>query len=126
VDGVERKFQVNLIAQRNDGFGIPIRADENSKGLLVQPSYVLSDMDNSGTVKYYGYVSLTGGWYILREDTAAVTEYDSGIVYDDAEQYDAGQGGWIRHRYAFGETGYSANWLNRSSLYYGLFMEVAA
>lgn len=121
MDGVERRFQINLIAQKNDGFGIPLRADENSHGLFVQSSYVLSDIDNLNSVKYYGYISLTGGWYIIREDIANVTEYDSGIIYDDSENYDVGQGGWTRHRYAFGEGEYMKNWLDRANLYYGLF-----
>lgn len=49
-------------------------------------------------VKYYGFLSPEGNWYILKNDPSA-----------SAKTY----------RYAFGDSDYETNWTNRASLTYG-------
>lgn len=69
--------------------------------LFILDKYALSDVDDSSSVKYYGYVGLGGIWYILEEDTVNKT-----------------------YRYANGDYGYEENWTNRSSLTYDYFYNV--
>jgi|MudIll2142460700_1097286.scaffolds.fasta_scaffold05221_7 hypothetical protein len=54
------------------------------------PEYHISDIDESGATKYYGYVTGKGQWYIMQVTSTAV-------------------------RYAKGDTGYTTNWTNRAS-----------
>lgn len=49
-------------------------------------------------VKYYGFLDPRGNWYILKNDPSA-----------SAKTY----------RYAFGDIGYEASWINRAGLTYG-------
>jgi hypothetical protein len=62
--------------------------------------YHISDSDESGTVKYYGYVNATGGWYILKD------------------------GGDGTYRYAIGKSTYTTNWTGRVALTYYYFYEL--
>lgn len=64
-------------------------------------NYKISDGDESGTTKYYGYLTKTGSWYIMQNNTTANT-----------------------YRYTKGSTSYTTSWTNRSSLTYGYFNTV--
>ena len=66
-------------------------------------NYKISDGDETGTTKYYGYISKTGRWYIMQNDTTANT-----------------------YRYASGATAYTTNWTNRAALTYGYFNSIFA
>lgn len=65
----------------------------------VFPEYKISDIDKSGTTKYFGYVDKRGYWYILR------------LTSSEA-------------RYTKGTTNYTTNWTNRENLSYSRFDEV--
>lgn len=61
-----------------------------------------SDIDDSGSPKYYGFVKANGSWYIMRESSGA-------------------------YRYATGDknsTIYSTKWTDRGTLTYSYFYEV--
>lgn len=60
--------------------------------------YHVSDGDETGATKYYGFLTKEGYWYIMQNNTSANT-----------------------YRYARGSSLYSANWANRASLSYGYF-----
>lgn len=62
-------------------------------------SYSISDIDESGTTKYYGYLNENGKWYIM-EVTGTTVRYASGISL------------------------FSTNWANRIALTYGTFDNV--
>lgn len=63
--------------------------------------FFISDVDESGDSKYFGYLSPEGCWYVMRQDTAGTT-----------------------FRYASGVSGYSAAWSGRAGLTYSLFSGV--
>lgn len=58
--------------------------------------YSISDLDESGTTKYYGYLDADGAWYILQLTSTT-------------------------GRYIKGTSSYSTNWTNRVSLSYDTF-----
>lgn len=60
--------------------------------------YHVSDGDETGSTKYYGFLTKEGHWYIMQNNTSANT-----------------------YRYAKGSSLYSTNWTNRASLSYGYF-----
>ena len=62
--------------------------------------YKLAGEDDGGTVKYYGYLSISGAWYILESDTTAKT-----------------------YKYAKGTSDFSTNWTNRAGLTYQFYNE---
>jgi hypothetical protein len=64
---------------------------------LVQ--YKISDMDESGSTAYYGYVKSDGGWYIMSKTTTAI-------------------------RYCTGSSGYVAAWAGRAGQSYDYFYSV--
>lgn len=66
--------------------------------LNASGGYKISDLDDSGTTNYFGYVASTGGWYILAYNTSTNT-----------------------FRYIKGDSSYSTNWTNRSSLSYDYY-----
>jgi hypothetical protein len=78
----------------------------NASGDQVVPSfdsvsgYAISDTDE-GTPSYYGYVSIAGAWYIMREETNA---------------------GVSTYRYSVGSSNYDFS--TRTTLTYSLFNEV--
>jgi hypothetical protein len=59
--------------------------------------FLICHTDNTNDVKYYGYQSFQGAWYIMREDTP------NGV-----------------YTYCFGASGYSAAWAGRAALTYSL------
>ena len=60
--------------------------------------YKVADIDESGTVKYYGFMNKSGNWYVMANDTSANT-----------------------FRYVKGTSGYATNWTNRATLTYDYF-----
>jgi hypothetical protein len=63
--------------------------------------YFVSDEDSSGTTKYYGMITRTGAWLILKNDTTAKS-----------------------YRYAVGKYDYVTNWTGRAGLTYKYFNQL--
>ena len=77
---------------------------KDSTGVAIDPAekqstdgYEISEVDDSGTISYYGFVHKTGAWYITKEDAT---------------------GGY---RYTKGATGFSTGWTGRAGLTYDYF-----
>jgi len=68
---------------------------------VYRQTFKVSDKDESGDPKYYGYLDKEGHWYILEEGVAADT-----------------------FRYAYGASDYATNWTGKAGLSYGLYNEV--
>lgn len=79
-----------------------INTPRSSTGTAINPAteekqdptagYSISDIDESGTTKYYGYLNGSGGWYIM-EVTSTTVRYvkgDSGYDFSNraSETYD--------------------------------------
>lgn len=60
--------------------------------------YILSDSDEQGTTRYYGYLDISGNWYIRKDDSQAGTQ-----------------------RFVKGTTGYVAAWTARTDQTYEYF-----
>ena len=60
-------------------------------------AYHVSDIDSTGP-NYYGFIDKDGAWYIIKEDTTALS-----------------------YRYCKGTSDYSSNWDNRATLTYDYF-----
>lgn len=60
-------------------------------------AYKVADVDDAGTVKYYGQIANDGRWVIMKEDDSASPK---------------------TYRYAAGSASYPTNWTNRASLTY--------
>lgn len=56
-------------------------------------TYKAADLDEAGATKYYGFLSRSGAWYIMRSNDVA-------------------------YRYTRGSSDYVTNWTNRESLTY--------
>jgi hypothetical protein len=65
--------------------------------------YTASDEDSTEEIKYYGFISPIGSWFIMKEETV-----DSVVTF----------------RYAAGKQNYSTNWTGRVGLSYGYYNEV--
>ena len=84
-------------------------AVKDIKGNKVDPAqrqpldgYNISDIDDGGIIRYFGFINKDGGWYVLQEDTLNNTI-----------------------RYRVGDTGYVAAWGARTTgAPYGLFNDV--
>lgn len=63
-------------------------------------NYKVSDVDDAGTTKYYGFLRANGYWYILQENTAVAPK---------------------TYRYTSGLSGYTTSWTGRTGLTYGYF-----
>lgn len=66
-------------------------------------NYHVSDIDDAGTVKYYGFVDADGNWYIMKEDTSVSPK---------------------TYRYASGGVDYTTNFTDRASLSYSYFNSI--
>lgn len=62
--------------------------------------YEITNIDDTGTPAYYGFVKSTGAWYIMEEGATGA------------------------YRYAKGDTSFSTNWTIRSSLTYDYFNNI--
>lgn len=63
-------------------------------------AYGITEIDDSGSPSYYGFVNKDGAWYITQEDSSG------------------------SYRYAKGNSNFSSNWSNRASLSYSYFDDV--
>jgi len=66
--------------------------------------YRAADIDSDASPNYYGFVDLSGNWFILRESISA---------------------GADAYRYAAGTSNYTTNWTGRTSLSYDYLYNVA-
>jgi len=82
---------------------------EKERDDIMKP-YQLSDYDDGGDVKYYGYVKKNGDWLIKREDTTNKT-----VRFAKCDEL------WRKEE---AEKGYTNAWENRESLTYFLFYEI--
>ena len=76
----------------------------------ILAQYHSADVDDAGTIKYYGFVKTNGDWLIMKEDTIAKTY-----------RYAVGDTLWKRTEE---EKGYKTAWANRTTLTYFLFYEI--
>lgn len=69
---------------------------------ILQPTdgFEISEVDDSGTTSYYGFVHKTGAWYITKEDSAGA------------------------FRYAKGASDFATGWSDRTTLTYDYFDNV--
>jgi len=65
--------------------------------------YKIADVDDVSAVKYYGFIDVNGGWYIMEEDT-------SGAI--------------ATYRYIKGDTDYPTNFGVRGTLTYDYFNNI--
>ena len=65
--------------------------------IAILDKYFVSDVDESGDPKYYGFLTTSGAWYIL-QNTSETT-----------------------FRYFAGTSDYPTNWTNRASLSYDYY-----
>ena len=84
--------------------------EKMNEGVDIMNQYKLTDVDDAGAVKYYGYVKKDGTWIIERNDTTAKTY-----------RYAKGDELW---RKTEAEKDYANAWTNRATLTYFLFYEV--
>jgi hypothetical protein len=63
----------------------------------ILSKYYISDIDDAGDPKYYGFLDKDGNWYILEETGGAA------------------------YRYIHGSANYAINWGNRGILVYNYF-----
>ena len=64
--------------------------------------YAQADIDQDGP-NYFGYLTSTGAWYIVRETTTGMQ---------------------INYAYSVGGSNYTTNWTNRTSLSYSTYDQV--
>lgn len=74
--------------------------------------YQLADRDDTGTIRYFGYVRKDGAWLILKEDITAAVRTRRWAKGDEIK------------RKTEAERGYATAWSNRVGLAYFLFFEV--
>lgn len=74
------------------------KLDDVITALSAAGGYAISDLDESGAVNYFGYVSSSGSWYILSYNTSTNA-----------------------FRYVKGESAYATNWSNRATLSYDYY-----
>ncbi len=79
-------------------------AIKDSSGVAIDPAekqptdgYTITEVDDSDTTSYYGFVHKTGAWYITKEDSTG------------------------SYRYAKGTSNFATNWTGRALLSYGYF-----
>jgi hypothetical protein len=94
IPDVDTKFKEQAILNRvfNEDAGT-LRVTSNASAGGV--TYGISNIEETGTYKYYGFEDASGNWYIMRK-TLATNAY----------------------LYSAGSSNYSTNWTNRASLSY--------
>lgn len=77
---------------------------KDSTGSVIDPAiktptdgYKISEIDDTSSPAYYGFVDKTGAWFITKEEASGA------------------------YRYTKGDSSFSTNWSNRASLTYGYF-----
>lgn len=74
------------------------KLDANGNEIFVLSEYKVSDIDDTGSPQYFGFVDKAGGWYIL-ELTAT------------------------QARYIKGSSDYTTNWTGRTGLSYQYYYQ---
>ncbi len=79
-------------------------AIKDTSGVAIDPAekqptdgYTITEIDDSDSTSYYGFVHKTGAWYITKEDASG------------------------SYRYAKGASNFATNWTGRALLSYGYF-----
>jgi len=85
------------------GGGVHGLTQSSSSATNPIEGYKCADIDTAGNPKYYGFISTTGAWYILQENTTAGS-----------------------YRYKKGTSGYSTGWTNRVTHSYDYFSVIFA
>ncbi len=82
-------------------------AIKNSAGVQIDPAeahptdgYEITEIDDTSSPAYYGFLKKNGYWYIMKEDSAGA------------------------YRYSKGTTAFTTNWTNRASLTYDYFNSI--
>ncbi len=82
-------------------------AIKNSAGVQIDPAeahptdgYEITEIDDTSSPSYYGFLKKNGYWYIMKEDSTGA------------------------YRYSKGTTAFTANWTNRASLTYDYFNSI--
>jgi hypothetical protein len=97
-----RKLLSNNMWDNNPAIPLAFEGDDTNgyaqvvSGINQIDSYVISDLDEAGATKYYGFLDASGNWYILQLTTTAA-------------------------RYIKGATDYATNWTNRAGLTYDYY-----
>ena len=80
---------------------------KDSQGNIIDPAeknptdgFRITQIDDSSTPTYYGFVDKNGSWFIMKEESSGA------------------------YRYVKGDSNFSNSWSNRTSLTYGYFDEV--
>jgi len=80
---------------------------KDSQGNIIDPAektptdgFRITEIDDSSTPSYYGFVDKNGRWFIMKEESSGA------------------------YRYVKGGSNFSNSWSNRTSLTYGYFDEV--
>lgn len=100
-----KKAQASFFGSAPVGPGVV--AIKDSAGNKIDPAeknptdgYEITEIDDSATPAYYGFVKKTGAWYIMQEDSTGA------------------------YRYAKGDSGFSTAWLGKGLLTYGYFNDI--
>lgn len=82
-------------------------AIKNTAGIQIDPSqehptdgYEITEIDDTSSPSYYGFLKKNGYWYIMKEDSTGA------------------------YRYSKGTTSFTTNWANRASLTYDYFNSI--
>lgn len=82
-------------------------AIKNSAGVQIDPAeahptdgYEITEIDDTSSPAYYGFLKKNGYWYIMKEDSTGA------------------------YRYSKGTTAFTTNWTNRASLTYDYFNSI--
>ncbi len=82
-------------------------AIKNSAGVQIDPAeahptdgYEITEIDDTSSPAYYGFLKKNGYWYIMKEDSAGA------------------------YRYSKGTTSFTTNWTNRAGLTYDYFNSI--
>lgn len=100
-----KKAQASFFGSAPLGPGVV--AIKNVEGNTINPAeknptdgYEITEIDDSTSPAYYGFVSKTGAWYIMQEDATGA------------------------YRYHKGDSGFSTAWIGKALLSYGYFNTV--
>ncbi len=100
-----KKAQAAFFGSAPTGPGIV--AIKNSAGTPIDPAeshptdgYEITELDDSSSPAYYGFLKKTGAWYIMKEDSTGA------------------------YRYSKGASDFSTNWEDRENLEYNYFDSV--
>jgi len=91
---INRKFDTVL-------FGGSQSTNINNQPMQPTAGFTISEIDNDGSVTYFGFVNSSGAWYIMKEDLNMGT-----------------------YRYTEGRADFNLNWSHRTELTYDYYQNV--